>query len=47
MVEKPIAETIEQAQKLMQMAEAENLVLQVGHIERLNPAFIELKYNAL
>jgi virulence factor len=44
MVEKPIAETIEQAQKLVQMAEAKNLVLQVGHIERFNPAFIELKH---
>lgn len=42
MVEKPIAETIEQAQQLVQMADERGLILQVGHIERFNPAFIEL-----
>jgi len=44
MVEKPIAETIEQAQQLVQMADQRGLVLQVGHIERFNPAFTELKH---
>ena len=44
MVEKPIAETIEQAQQLVQMADERGLVLQVGHIERFNPAFVELKH---
>lgn len=44
MVEKPIAETIEQAQELVKMAEERKLVLQVGHIERFNPAYIELKH---
>lgn len=44
MVEKPIAETIQQAQELVHMAEDKNLVFQVGHIERFNPAFIELKH---
>jgi len=43
MVEKPITETIEQAQQLIQMAEERELVLQVGQIERFNPAFLELK----
>lgn len=43
MVEKPITETIEQAQQLIQMAEERGMVLQVGHIERFNPAFLELK----
>jgi predicted dehydrogenase len=43
MVEKPIAETIEQAKQLIQLAEERGLVLQVGHIERFNPAFLELK----
>jgi virulence factor len=43
MVEKPITETIGQAQQLIQMAEERGLVLQVGHIERFNPAFLELK----
>ncbi len=44
MVEKPITETIEQARQLVQMADERGLVLQVGHIERFNPAFIELKH---
>jgi predicted dehydrogenase len=44
LVEKPITETIEQAQQLVQTADERNLVLQVGHIERFNPAFIELKH---
>jgi predicted dehydrogenase len=44
MVEKPITETIEQAQQLVQMASQRGLILQVGHIERFNPAFIELKH---
>jgi hypothetical protein len=40
---KPITETIGQAQQLGQIAEERGLVLQVGHIERFNPAFLELK----
>jgi predicted dehydrogenase len=44
MVEKPITETIEQAERLIQMADERGLILQVGHIERFNPAFIELKH---
>jgi len=44
MVEKPITETIEQAQQLVHMAGERGLVLQAGHIERFNPAFIELKH---
>ncbi len=44
MVEKPITETIEQAHQLVQMADERGLILQVGHIERFNPAFIELKH---
>ncbi len=43
MVEKPITETIEQARQLVGLADERGLVLQVGHIERFNPAFIELK----
>jgi predicted dehydrogenase len=44
MVEKPIAETVEQAREVVQMAGERGLTLQVGHIERFNPAFIELKH---
>ncbi len=43
LVEKPITETVEQAEKLTQAAEASNRVVQVGHIERFNPTYIELK----
>lgn len=43
LVEKPITETVEQAEILAQAAEASGLVVQVGHIERFNPAYIELK----
>ncbi len=43
LVEKPLTETVEQAEILAQAAEASGLVVQVGHIERFNPAYIELK----
>ncbi len=43
LVEKPITETLEQAEALTEAAEASGLVVQVGHIERFNPAYIELK----
>lgn len=38
LVEKPITETIEQAQRLIDLARQKNCVLQVGHLERFNPA---------
>ncbi|HSL46400.1 MAG TPA: Gfo/Idh/MocA family oxidoreductase [Anaerolineales bacterium] len=43
LVEKPIAATLEDAEKLIQTADRLNRVLMVGHIERFNPAIIELK----
>lgn len=43
LVEKPIASTIKQAQELCEIAEKNNVVFSVGHIERFNPAFIFLK----
>ncbi|MDP2960248.1 MAG: Gfo/Idh/MocA family oxidoreductase [candidate division Zixibacteria bacterium] len=39
LIEKPITETVEQAEELIQIARKKNLTLQVGHIERFNPAF--------
>lgn len=42
-VEKPIALTRKEADELVQIAERKNLVLCVGHSERYNPAFRELK----
>jgi predicted dehydrogenase len=44
LIEKPITETLEQAEKLAEAAEASGLIVQVGHIERFNPTYIELKH---
>ncbi len=38
LVEKPITETIEQADELVSFAKKNGLILQVGHLERFNPA---------
>lgn len=45
-IEKPITETIAHAKELIAMAERSNLKIQVGHIERFNPAILSIeKYN--
>ena len=41
LVEKPIAVTMEEARDLIQAAKRHQLVLQVGHVERFNPAVVE------
>ncbi len=41
-VEKPITSEVEQAQKLVDKAESKDLILQVGHLERFNPAILAL-----
>jgi len=43
MVEKPFTETLEQAEALKDAAAKSKVVVQVGHIEKYNPAFIELQ----
>jgi predicted dehydrogenase len=40
-VEKPIASTIEESQKMISLMEEANVKVQVGHVERFNPAFQE------
>ena len=40
LVEKPITETVEQAQQLIVAARRAGRVLQVGHLERFNPAIL-------
>lgn len=42
-IEKPITATINEAEKIVKFAEEKNLNLQVGHIERFNPALISLE----
>ncbi|MBI2151831.1 Gfo/Idh/MocA family oxidoreductase [Candidatus Woesearchaeota archaeon] len=43
LIEKPIAGTVEDAQEIIDVAKEKNLLLQVGHIERFNPAVQKLK----
>ncbi len=43
LVEKPIAPTVEEADRLIQAAEARSRILQVGHLERFNPVVLELE----
>jgi len=45
LVEKPIAATVEQARTLCDLAEKNQVLFTVGHIERFNPAFKYLKEN--
>jgi predicted dehydrogenase len=42
-IEKPITESVEQADDLIRLNKERNLKLQVGHIERFNPAIIALE----
>jgi predicted dehydrogenase len=40
-IEKPITTTVEQGEELVKLAKANNVKLQVGHIERFNPVIIK------
>ena len=42
-VEKPLANTMEEAKELVKLAKEANIKFQVGHVERFNPAFLALK----
>ncbi|RME92592.1 MAG: gfo/Idh/MocA family oxidoreductase [Candidatus Hydrogenedentota bacterium] len=42
LLEKPITETVEQAEELVSIAQEKGLILQVGHVERFNGAVMEL-----
>lgn len=44
LIEKPIAATVAEAEALVEAAEAHEVIVQVGHIERFNPAYTELKH---
>lgn len=42
-IEKPITATIEEGEKLVNLAKDKNIKIQVGHIERFNPALLSLE----
>jgi predicted dehydrogenase len=42
-VEKPITAELKQAKEIVQLADQKGIILQVGHIERFNPAMIAIK----
>jgi predicted dehydrogenase len=42
LIEKPITSVLEDADKLIRMAENRGLLIQVGHLERFNPAVLAL-----
>ena len=39
-IEKPVTNTVDEAKQLLELAEEANVKVQVGHVERFNPAFI-------
>jgi predicted dehydrogenase len=43
LIEKPMSETTEQADELIDFAKSRNLIIQVGHLERFNPAAVALR----
>ncbi len=43
LLEKPIAADLESAEKLVELSEKKNVILQIGHSERFNPAFLAVK----
>jgi len=43
LLEKPITTTVKQASELVKLANKNNIILQVGHLERFNPAILALK----
>ena len=46
-VEKPLANSMEEAKELVKLAKEGNIKMQVGHVERFNPAFLALKDDEL
>ncbi len=42
-IEKPITKTVQEAEHLIRLAEEKKVLIQVGHIERFNPAILALE----
>ncbi len=43
-VEKPLANTMEEARELLKLSRESNIKMQVGHVERFNPAFLAISH---
>jgi predicted dehydrogenase len=43
LIEKPMTQTLAEADKLIQYSEKRGLIIQVGHLERFNPAVVALR----
>jgi predicted dehydrogenase len=43
LIEKPVTETLEQADALIKIADSRNRIIQVGHLERFNPAVVAMR----
>ncbi len=43
LIEKPMTTTLEEADALMEFSESKGLIIQVGHLERFNPAVVALQ----
>ncbi|GBD36246.1 scyllo-inositol 2-dehydrogenase (NAD(+)) [bacterium HR36] len=47
LVEKPLASSLAQAEELVALSQQHGTILQVGHIERFNPALLDLEQRSL
>jgi predicted dehydrogenase len=43
LIEKPISRSLSEAEELIDLAKAKGCLLQIGHLERFNPAFLKTK----
>lgn len=43
-IEKPVTSTLEEARMLLTLAEEARVKVQIGHVERFNPAFLSIKH---
>jgi len=43
LLEKPMTQSVAEAEELVALAETRQCLLQIGHLERFNPAFLEIK----
>jgi len=43
-IEKPLTQTLEQAEELLKLAKQHKIIGQVGHVERFNPAYLAVRH---